>query len=141
MTRPASKILTIHSRQTDNPKLAAALAAIGIPFDRKPLFKLSMTGATPDRWCWCFAPASECGKHKTDELIAAWSDPEWVNANPDHPFAYIKVAFQNHRFLLDLVKQGTTLGVVEYRGKYGLIPTHLAQKEADVYLARLEGKS
>ena len=133
--------LSIRSTSTANPKLAAALSAIGIPlYTTKPLSKISTTGDTPNTYVWNFQSQSANGKYKTHELIAAWENPNFIDENPDHPFSYIKCAFSNHKYCLDLVKKQVTLGVVEHRGKFAMIPTHLTQKDSDVYLARLEGK-
>lgn len=123
-----------------NTMLAAALAAIGIPFDDHRAFSqvhgdgISSGGRTT----WYFQEKSECGKYSTAELIRAWDDREWHAMHPDHPFAYIKCAFENHSRLVDKLKQDTPLGLVRKRGKIALVSLAASQRTQDLIFKRLK---
>ena len=90
--------------QTTNTKLAAALAALGIPLRKQDPFRV-MIGDVGERVAYFFEPVDPSGRFVTAELILAWDDQEWHQRNPEHPFAYMKVAFSNHERLLDWIRK------------------------------------
>lgn len=108
------------SCETTNTDLAAALASVGIPLQKTCPVRI-LTGHGGDRHCFFFEDQSPCGQFKTEELIKAWDDKEWHRNHPKHPFAYVKVAFQNRARLLDYVKGGTPIAVIEKHSKLAFI--------------------
>jgi len=121
-----------------NTQLAAALAAMGIPFDTRPSSIVTGDGiAGSGRVTWFFAPKSEDGKYQTSALIAAWDDKKWHEKNPDHPFSYIKCAMQNFQRLLDKLKRDVPLGCVRQRGKIALVSLDACQHTQDIIFKRL----
>lgn len=105
--------------QTTNTKLAAALCCVGIPL-KDPKVRI-MTGDTGDRFCFFFEDRSPCGNYITAELILAWDDKEWHLRNPEHPFAYVKIAFQNMDRLNDYVKRGVPICAVKKGSKIAFL--------------------
>lgn len=89
-------------RKTDDIRLAAALLAMGVA----PLFhKVGMTISKPNRpgnWTeFFFEPKTRDGKWSTADLMRCWAGGnEWIERNPDHPFAYVMAAMANHRDLI-----------------------------------------
>jgi hypothetical protein len=65
---------------------------------------------------WRLRPVSECGRFQTMDLIAKWKDPDFVSREPEHPFAYIKQAFENHTRSLDFLKDQGPI-VMRRRGR------------------------
>lgn len=106
--------------ETSNTKLAAALTAVGIPLRKNNPVKI-ITGDSGEKRCFFFAPVSPCGMYKTHELIRAWNDPEWHLKNPEHPFAYVKVAFDNFERLRDYIKQGVPTVCVKKGHKFAFL--------------------
>ena len=123
---------------TTNTMLAAALAAMGIPFDSKPSSIIRGDGiAGSGRITWYFQHQSEDGKYRTAELMAAWDDREWHLKNPEHPFAYIKCAMQNFSRLMDRIHRDVPLGMVRKRGKIALISLNASQHTQDIVFKKL----
>jgi hypothetical protein len=124
---------------TTNTLLAAALSAVGIPFHRTRASAI-VTGdgiRGNHRITWYFEARSLCGKYSTKELIAAWDDRDWHQRNPEHPFAYIKCASQNHQRLIDHLKQDTPLGLVRKGDKVALVSMNASQHVQDVIFSKL----
>jgi len=116
-------MIHLSSLDTTNTKLAAALSACGIPLRTDVPVSL-LTGDRGDRHCFFFQPVSPCGLYHTAELILAWDDPLWHQRNPEHPFAYLKVAFQNMDRLTDYVKKGTRIASVTHGSKIAFLSLH-----------------
>jgi hypothetical protein len=112
--------------QTTNLSLAAALAAVGIEFDKVPFTK-SKSFRGGDQFTFFFKERSICGAYDTKELLAAWDDDKWHIKNPEHPFAYIKCAFSNRERLLDKVNQASPLVVIEKGGKLAIISANASE--------------
>ncbi len=106
--------------ETTNTKLAAALAAVGIPLNKTVPVRV-MTGDRGDSFCFFFESKSPCGNYETAELIKAWDDKEWHERHPEHPFAYLKVAFENQARLTDYVRKAAPTAVVEKNGKIAFL--------------------
>lgn len=104
-------------------RLFSALTALGIaPVEWPTIY----AGETPDgkpRQTWFMSPASQCGRFKTAEMIAAWHSKQWMEANPEHPLAYIKAAFENMNVAVDHCKDSQHhMHVIRGRGgKLGLL--------------------
>ncbi len=133
----AGSVSHISSTATTNTALAAALTAVGIPLSDKSFIKVVGDGVRGERTMWFFEERSLCGKYKTRELIAAWSDDSWHLANPEHPFAYIKCALSNREKLVDKVKQEVPLACVKRRGKIAFIPLNATLQEQDMFMRQL----
>lgn len=113
-------LIHLNALETTNTKLAAALCAVGIPLRKDTPVRL-MTGLRGDSHCFFFEAQSACGDYKTDELIKAWDNKEWHLRNPEHPFAYLKVAFDNAERLTDYIKKGTRIATVTRGSKFGFL--------------------
>jgi hypothetical protein len=125
-----SGLIHLNPLETSNTKLAAALCAVGIPLRKETPVRL-MSGPKGDSHCFFFQERSACGEYQTDELIKAWDSKEWHMRNPEHPFAYLKVAFENHERLRDYVKKGTRIATVTRGSKFGFLSleaSDIAQK-------------
>jgi hypothetical protein len=122
---------------TTNTSLAAALCAVGVPLAEKPYVQVIGDGVRGERTIWFFEPQSTCGKYATKDLITAWSDPAWHFANPEHPFAYIKVAMLNRERLVDKVKQAVPLVCVMRKGKIAFIPLDASPSTEDRFLRHI----
>lgn len=109
--------------ETTNTDLASALCAVGIPLKKGCPVRL-LTGDAGDRRCFFFEPISPCGKYVTRDLMLAWQDPAWHERNPEHPFAYLKCAADNRRYLLDYIKSSRPIALIEKRGKMAFIPVN-----------------
>jgi hypothetical protein len=127
---------------TTNTMLAAALAAMGIEFDEHRPFST----ATGDGICaggrvtFYFKERSNCGQFETRQLIKAWEDRTWHEQNPDHPWAYIKCAFENHSRLVDKIKHDTPLGLVRRHKKLSIVSLGASQATQDLVYRRLRGR-
>ena len=122
-----------------NTLLAAALAAMGVPLHDKSISSVT-TGdgiAGSGRVTWYFEAQSLCGKHRTAQLVEAWENKAWHEQNPEHPFAYIKCAFENHSRLLDKIKRDVPLGLVKRRGKIAIVSLSASQHFQDVIFQKL----
>jgi len=123
--------LTTPGLQTCNTHLAAALSAVGIPLMPGDQGVRVLVGDV-NRMTFFFQPLSVCGTYKTDELIRAWDDRDWHLANPEHPFAYIKVAFANSSRLLDYIKGGKPTVACRHGSKIAFMnlnaPEHLRRQ-------------
>ena len=106
--------------ETTNTKLAAALLAVGIPLDPKNPVKV-LTGDRGDRHGFFFLPVSPCGQYKTAALIQAWDDPDWHRRFPEHPFSYIKCAFDNFERAVDYIRRRVPTAVVARGNKLAFL--------------------
>lgn len=125
--------------ETTNTDLAAALTAVGIPLNKTTPVRV-MTGHGGDRHAFFFQHASPCGNYKTLELIRAWDDPEWHRTHPEHPFAYIKVALQNRKRLVEYVKGSTPIFVAEKHGKLAFISLNASPATEQKIFNRLNAR-
>jgi len=127
---------------SSNTMLAAALAAVGIPFQAR-----ASTIVTGDhiqgngRITWYFEPQSKCGKYKTRELMAKWADityPKPGTPEDEEVWGYIKAAMQNHGNLIKYVKAQTPLVMVRGKGgKIGFVSLDLEPRIEGEILRRL----
>lgn len=106
--------------ETNDLSLAAALAAVGIPFSEETPFVKTKT-VNGETYKFFFQEGSPCGTYRTGFLVGAWNDEQFHLNNPEHPFAYIKCAFNNRNGLLDVVKKSQDLVVIERNGKIAII--------------------
>lgn len=106
--------------ETNDLALASALLALGIPFFEGTPFMKTRT-AKGESYTFLFQEQSNCGTFKTGEMIRAWNDPTFHEKNPEHPFSYISCAYRNKEALLDKVKGGLELVIIEKNGKIAII--------------------
>jgi hypothetical protein len=121
---------------TNDLALAAALAAMGIPFASLP-FVHSKSAKGGDSYLFFFKDVSECGKYRTGELSKAWNDAEWHTKNPEHPFSYVLCAFKNREALLDKVKQSAPLVVIEKAGKMAIVSANASPELQTAIFSKL----
>ena len=126
--------------KTQNTTLAAALTAVGVPLDPVKPFETFIDNGR-EVLVYYFQPASEDGKMITTKLIEAWSDREWHKHNPEHPFAYIKCAFENRNRLVDLVKKRSPIALVRKGKKTAFLSLDADSSLQDIILCELERKS
>ena len=120
---------------TTDLALAAALAALGIPFDDLPF--VSTKSAKGEHFVFLFKAVSNCGKFHTSDMARAWESEAWHVANPEHPFAYIKCAFKNRAALLDTVKQAVPFVVVPKGGKLAIVPANASVEAQTAIFSKL----
>lgn len=123
--------------ETNNTKLAAALSAVGIPLRKDNPVQL-ITGERKDSHCFFFEEKSPCGEYKTSELIKAWDDAAWHMRNPEHPFAYLKVAFENQERLTDYIRRGTRIATVTKGSKIGFLSLNASPALEKVFFTELK---
>jgi hypothetical protein len=124
------------SLETTNTKLAAALTAVGIPLNKDCPVRL-LAGGNGRNHCFFFQEKSPCGDFITVELIKAWDDREWHLTHPEHPFAYLKVAFENAERLTDYVKKGTPIGTVTRGHKIGFLSLGASDAAQKIFFKEL----
>lgn len=91
--------------ETTNTDLVSCLTALGIPLVKEtPCRRLV---GDINRISWFLQATSLCGKFHTRELVLAWDDPTWHERNPEHPFAYMMMAFRNKPRLRAYIREGT----------------------------------
>lgn len=111
--------------------LAAALLAVGIPLNEEtPCYALKQPGGNT-HYQFLFQEYSLCENYKTLTLINAWENDSWHISNPEHSFAYIKCAFKNKESLLDKVKQGSELVMIEKNGKIAVLSKNASKDLQD----------
>jgi len=106
--------------ETRDLSLVAALLALGIPFADDTPFVTFRTHEGP-LTVFYLKEESPDGRWNTKSLVKAWNNPQYHSENPECPFAYIKCAFSNRNALLDNVKKGLELAVLEKNGKLVII--------------------
>jgi hypothetical protein len=127
------------SLETTNTMLAAALAAVGIPLRKTNSVRI-VTGDFGDRTCFFFEEKSPCGLYDTFELIRAWDDPDWHEKHPEHPFAYILVAFRNREKLNAYINKGIPTVAVKKGSKIAFLPLNASDPLQQKVFAQLNRK-
>ena len=126
---------------TDIPVLIAALTTLGIPLDTDCPYQETrelIDGREQRVSTWVLKPTSACGRFETQAMIKAWSDAGFVKANPEHPFSYVKQAFQN----LNRIRESTTsqppLALIRKGKRIALIPFDATPERREQLLAELD---
>lgn len=105
---------------TTSLALAAALSSLGIPFHSEiPFVKSRSTKG--DHFTFIFEAASPDGKYRAADLAKAWDNEAWHAENPEHPLAFLKAGFTNRETLLDVMKQGAGLVMIEKAGRIAVL--------------------
>lgn len=131
-----STLINLSPLETANTKLAAALCAVGIPLRKETPVRL-MAGGRGDSHCFFFQPHSPCGNYNTVELIKAWDDKAWHLRHPEHPFAFLKVAFDNQERLRDYILRGERIAIVEKGSKFGFLSVRASDAAQKVFFKEL----
>lgn len=121
--------------------LIAALTALGIPLDTDCPHQETreMVDEREQRLVtWVLKPASACGRFETQALLKAWDDPAFAKANPEHPFAYIKQAFQNLSRIRCGLSAKAPLALIRKGKRIALIPFDATPERREELLAKLE---
>lgn len=134
-----SALINLDPLETSNTKLAAALSAVGIPLRKDCPVRL-LTGSGGDSHCFFFEPYSLCGEYNTVEMIRAWNDKIWHINHPEHPFAFLKVAFENQERLLDYVKKGTRIFAEKKGSKIGFLSLNAGDNAQKIFFKELNRK-
>lgn len=132
-------MVNLPNGETTNTDLAAALCAVGIPLKKGCPVRI-LTGHGGDRHSFFFEPISPCGNYRTFELIQAWDDREWHRQHPEHPFAYIKVAMQNRKRLMEYVKGAVPIFVAEKHGKLAFLSFNASPETEKKVFNRLNSR-
>jgi hypothetical protein len=112
---------------------------VGIPLRASNSIRI-VTGDFGDRTCFFFEEKSPCGLYDTFELIRAWDEPEWHEKNPEHPFAYILVAFRNREKLNALINKGIPTVAVKKGSKIAFLPINASDPLQQKVFAKLNRK-
>lgn len=123
--------------ETTNTNLAAALCAVGIPLRKEAPVRLMTVTGKGESHCFFFQEKSPCGDYVTSDLIKAWDDKEWHMRNPEHPFAYLKVAFENKERLTDYIKKGTRIATVQKGSKIGFLSLNASDADQKRFFTEL----
>jgi hypothetical protein len=118
--------------QITDINLVSALLTMGIsPEVEAPITKVKRFDRDGNPFEHCtfnFQGESMCGQYKTTDLIHAWNNPNFNDEFPEHPFAYIRCAFNNREFALDKVKQAIPLIIIEKNGKHVAISENASKQ-------------
>jgi hypothetical protein len=122
-------------------RLVAALTALGIPLDddcpyietRELIEKHVRRTVT-----WTLKARSICGQHDARKLIEAWHDPLWTTQNAEHPFSYIKTAFQNANLLGAEVARLAPVALIRKGQRFALVPFDATPERRQELLTALE---
>ena len=101
---------------TRDTNLAAALASFGIPFFAPdPIRRVMQDGV--ETVSFNFEPTKQA-----QEIAKNWQNAGFMEANPEHPLAYIVAFHHNRNRLLDLIKQAPAVQIIQKNGKIFFIP-------------------
>jgi len=106
--------ISIQSELTGDPietrdiNLVSALMAVGFePMGMAPVRVITRASQNGQSYNFTIPEVSACGKYQVRELLKAWkAGPEWVEKNPEHPFAYAMATTANHRALVRRLRKG-----------------------------------
>src|ERR1051325_9843429 len=122
-------------------QLVAALTALGIALDDEcPYLETRELIEERERRLvtWTLKAKSECGRFDTRKMIAAWHDPQWAAQNAEHPFAYIKAAFQNAAKLAEHTSALAPVALVRKGQRFALVPFDATLERRKQLLTALE---
>jgi hypothetical protein len=122
-------------------RLVAALTALGIPLDDDcPYLETRELVENRERRTvtWTLKARSICGRHDACKLVEAWHDPVWTTQNAEHPFAYIKTAFQNANLLGAEVARLAPVALIRKGRRFALVPFDATPERRQELLTALE---
>ena len=122
-------------------RLVAALTALGISLDDDcPYLETRELVESRERRTvtWTLKARSICGRHDARKLVEAWHDPVWTTQNAEHPFAYIKTAFQNASLLGAEVARLAPVALIRKGRRFALVPFDATAERRQELLTALE---
>ena len=122
-------------------RLVAALTTLGIPLDDDcPYLETRELIENSERRLvtWTLKARSVCGQHEARKLIEAWHDPVWTTQHADHPFAYIKTAFQTASLLGAEVLRLAPVAIIRKGRRFALVPFDATAERRQELLTALE---
>jgi hypothetical protein len=122
-------------------QLITALTVLGISLDADCPYQETremVDGHEQRVVTWVLKPVSDCMRFDTQEMIRAWNDPEFVRANPEHPFSYIKQTFENHAQIVAGVSAQAPLALIRKGKRIALIPMDATPERREELLTALE---
>lgn len=128
-------------RDSHITRMIAALTALGIPLDCDCPFQETrelVEGREQRVVTWALTPASTCGRFETQAMIRAWNDPEFVRNEPEHPFAYIKQAFENLNRIGESTTSRPPLALIRKGRRIALIPMDATPERREELLNALD---
>ncbi len=122
--------ITIQDELTGDPldtrdiNLVAALMAVGFePLGISPVRVIARQNEGGKSYNFSMPEVSSCGKYRVRELVKAWkAGPEWVEKNPDHPFAYAMATTANHRALIRRLRHGERQVFLQSGASIAMLP-------------------
>lgn len=124
---------------TRDSYLAAALMALGIePVGQEPCRIITREHLSGETFQFYFKPVSNCGKFRTRDMLAAWVEGEdWVEKNPEHPFAYAMAAVKNYGSLIRFIKSRAPYGWVSHGKSIAMLPLDASSNLQEKILGRM----
>ena len=115
---------------TCDVRLASALLGMGIyPCGQKATMKILGADGKPPRREITLEGVSRCGKYKTKDLIGYWRQGlKWLEANDEHPFAYVMAAMMNHRDMLKGIKEEAEFAFLKKGKSVAMLPMDASLK-------------
>ena len=140
------KLIIVREIDTDpasseKTELIAALTALGIPLDGDCPFQETremVDGREQRVVTWVLKPASVCGRFETQAILKAWDDPAFARNNPEHPFAYIKQAFENRARIARTAAAQSPLALIRKGKRIALIPFDATPERREELLSQLD---
>ena len=123
------------------PAMVAALTALGIPLDADCPYQETremIDGREQRVVTWVLKPASVCGRFETQAMLKAWEDPAFAKNNPEHPFAYIKQAFENRARIGHAAATKAPLALIRKGKRIALIPFDATPERREQLLSELD---
>ncbi len=119
---------------TRDSHLVAALLAVGVrPVKAAPCRVMTRADRPGEAVQFYLQPRSECGRYRTRDLLQAWVEGvEWVEKNPEHPFAYAMACALNYRNILRHVKKAERQVLLQRGRSVAVLPLNAS--------AELEGE-
>ena len=131
----------IDPRESRTTRMIAALTALGIPLDCDCPFQETrelVDGKEQRVVTWALTPASTCARFDTQSMIRAWNEPAFVRNNPEHPFAYIKQAFENDAQIVGSISAQAPLALIRKGRRIALIPMDATPERREELLTALD---
>lgn len=123
------------------PNMVAALTALGIPLDTDCPYQETrevVDGREHRVVTWVLKPVSTCGRFETQAMIKAWGDDAFAKANAEHPFAYIKAAFENRTTIAQTAASQAPLALIRKGKRIALIPFDASSERREQLLSELD---
>jgi hypothetical protein len=125
---------------TRDIRLAACLMAVGIaPKGAEPVRVVTRADRPGESLQFFFDEASPDGRLITRELVAHWREGlDWIERNPEHPFAYVMAASMNHLCLLDYVKSASRQVYLRRGRSVAMLPLNASARLEEEILGQFQ---